>query len=262
MKKIANDFIKGDSTKKLAIISDFTTILGVSVATVVAGPFLSKFADMEFIITDFILAIAFYFVFIYIIFYRAYVFSKSIFNYIKEGQYKKIVRGVSVALFVIWAIIIVFPYLKYYVGNSFNVSYLLPPTAINAIVKKDYITINKTEKLIKVEGKLLLTKNANSTEYVAILYAQNLNNSLFDIVGYQDNYQTTIRKNGEFTILRNQSVYHDYKNYDNFSVVVYRKSDWELFNMINNKFGFPDKLTSLPSNETDQANASVFKLKT
>ena len=259
MKKIVNDFIDGDSTKKLAIISDFATILGVSVATFVAGPFLSKFANQEFIITDFILSIAFYFICIYISVDILYTFIKLTFTKIHEKKYEVIMVNIPFALFVIWIVIVIFPYMKYYTGNSFNVSYLLSPTATSAIIKKEYIKMEQKDDIAKITGKLIFAKNTNSNDYVAIIYAHNKTNGLFEIIkyrGYSNDYQTIIRNSGEFTI-----PIKLYDNYNDFSVIVYRKSDWSLLTAFSTKYGFPNQITYLPNNEIDELQAFVLKIK-
>jgi len=259
VKKIINDFIDGDSTKKLAIISDFATILGVSVATFVAGPFLSKFANKEFIVTDFIISIAFYFICLYMSVNILYSFIKSIITKMSEKKYKEIAVNIPFALFVIWIAIIIFPYMKYYAGNSFNVSYLLSPTATNAIIEKDYLKMEQQNDNAKITGKLIFAKNINSKNYVAIIYAHNKDNGVFEIIkyrGYSNDYQTIIRNNGEFTI-----PIKLYDNYNDFSVVIYRKSDWNLLTALSDKYGFPNQITYLPNNDIDELQAYVLKIK-
>ncbi|WP_221620880.1 hypothetical protein, partial [Aeromonas caviae] len=80
MKEIFNDFVNGNATTKLSIISNISTILGVSVATFVAGPFLSKFAEMEFIVSDFIIAITFYFIYLWLAASTIYFSTKELVN--------------------------------------------------------------------------------------------------------------------------------------------------------------------------------------
>lgn len=255
MKKNLHDFIDGDSTKKLAIISDFSTILGVSIATFVAGPFLSKFNNQEFIISDFILAIAFYFVYLYIVLSIFYSYVKSFFQELKEKKYTNLILSVPMILFITWLIIILFPFAKSFIGNTFNVSYLLPPTAKNAIIKIKDIQIYDNQ----IKGQFIFKNTINALDYVALLYAKNNKNNKFEIIKHgssSDDYKTIIRQNGEFVIPI--KLYEDYTQY---YLAVYRSSDWELITALTARYGFPNNLSYFPNSDTDKLEAFVVKIK-
>ena len=258
MKKLFNEFVSGDSVKKLAIIADFTTILGISVATLVAGPFLSKFTNIEFIVTDFLLSIIFYFLCFLFVLDFLYTFIQTTHKNIKEKNNKEVMGGSVLALFVLWIAIVSFPYVKYFVGNTFNVSYLLSQTAMAAVT--DVIDIKSIQKgdITRVSGVVKLNKNTNAKDYVALMYRQN-GNGLYEIVKFigTGDYASEISKNGSFSI----PLKKPYDSTNDSYIIIYRKSDWSLTQGIGVDPGYPNKLTHLPHNETDNVGAFVTPLK-
>lgn len=92
----------GSSTQKLSIISNFSTVLGVSVATFVAGPFLSKFADIEFVASDFIMAILFYFALIWGYGYFVYELLMRAVSNVKSKNHIKLIKSGFFLLFFCW----------------------------------------------------------------------------------------------------------------------------------------------------------------
>lgn len=100
MKAIIKEFIEGDSIKKLAIISNVSTILGVSIATFVAGPFLSKFSGIDFILADFIIAILFYFMFAWVTLWVIYELVLRLINSYSIKNYRNTVVLLSFGLLV------------------------------------------------------------------------------------------------------------------------------------------------------------------
>jgi hypothetical protein len=114
MKDIFHDFKNGSSREKLSILSDFSTILGVSVATFVAGPFLSKFANIEFVLSDFIISVLFYFICLYIAGGTFYEYAQSSYENHKNKKYGEITGNSILFLLFVWLCTVGFPYAKYY----------------------------------------------------------------------------------------------------------------------------------------------------
>ncbi|TOM21910.1 hypothetical protein CGH81_24290 [Vibrio parahaemolyticus] len=112
MIQIFKDFVDGSSTQKLSIISNFSTVLGVSVATFVAGPFLSKFADIEFVASDFIMAILFYFALIWGYGYFVYELLMRAVSNVKSKNHIKLIKSGFFLLFFCWLGVVAFPYAK------------------------------------------------------------------------------------------------------------------------------------------------------
>ncbi|WP_411684661.1 hypothetical protein [Aeromonas caviae] len=174
MKEIFNDFVNGNATTKLSIISNISTILGVSVATFVAGPFLSKFAEMEFIVSDFIIAITFYFIYLWLAASTIYFSTKELVNSARNRNTSDIITKTIQLLLIAWAAIVIFPHAKYYTGNIFNASYLLPPPAKKAISGLSKIKVDENNSNITVQGKVRTsiprTKNENFSHLISMGY--------------------------------------------------------------------------------------------
>lgn len=261
MKRIFFDFVEGDSTKKLSIISDFSTILGVSVATFVAGPFLSEFTEKKFIVSDFIISIAFYFIFISFVAEMLYSYATSLYKYIKENKFDKATGSTLLALFVAWVLVTSFPYAKYYFGNAFNVSYLLPVEAEKAIKVTPLIEIEKHNEVLSIAGKITVVKGANPSDYVVIGYSRN-SDGLYEIIEFgglfENDYLSTVSNSGKFVIpLKLKGKEH----LDHIYLVVYRKSDWSFLSLTQRQFGYPSVLTQLPNEEIEKIGGFTWKVK-
>ncbi len=259
MKEIITDLIEGDSRKRLSIISDVSTILGVSVATFVAGPFLSEFANIEFILSDFIISILFYFICIYLVASVGFSFIKEAITKSKEKRYHDLASSTILALFISWVAIVCFPYAKYYFGNAFNVSYLLSLPAEKAIISVNNVSVAKEDELLKISVKLNFNVHSKPSDYVAILYAQN-KNGIYEIVqytkGFNSEYEVTISNLGEITIpvkLSDIAIGNPY-------LLIYRNSDWSLLSGIGTHKGYPDDLTQIPMRETEDLGAYSSKI--
>ncbi|OCH57231.1 hypothetical protein A6D98_19675 [Aliivibrio fischeri] len=253
MKEIITDFVKGSSTEKLAIVSNFSTILGVSVATFVAGPFLSKFADMEFIVSDFIIAILFYFICFWMAADFVYSIIVSIGKDVKEKKTTNAIGNILLMLFLSWLAIVIFPYAKYYSGNIFNNSYLLPPSAQKSIVDiTDFQNIEK-DNLLTLKGEVQFKQGINGTDYELVLYSKS-QSGFYRIKELSNNDNSfKLSASGKFTIPYNIGV----NNVVDPILVVYRNSDWSVFSD-----GFPQGMSQLPSFETDKVQAFIYIPKT
>lgn len=260
MRKIITDFIEGDTTKKLSIASDFATILGVSVATFVAGPFLSKFAEVAFIPSDFILAIAFYFLCVILAFGGTYDLIQYLYTNTKDKKYLNVATKLFFSLLMLWAVIVVFPYVKHFVGNTFNVSYLLPEPAIRAVKFVSEIQIEDLKSSKRVSGSIEFSVGANPSDYVAISYYEDVNGLFF--VGrfgptYNADYEGEINSKGDFKFP--VVIPEDAKEI--FYILIYRKSDWSLLKMFGGGPAYPHEVTQLPDTEIDKLGAYIAKVK-
>ncbi|MCK5110360.1 MAG: hypothetical protein KAQ94_02480 [Arcobacteraceae bacterium] len=259
MRTYFKNFKDGDLTKKLSMISDISTILGVSVATFVIGPLLDKYTNFEFIISDFIISITFYFICIVIV--GTSIYSIIYDNEEKEEKKSSLLSKIIQFLLLVSLISISFPYVKYITGNVFNVSYLLSAPANKAVLGISKLNIKQKKESIEITGTLNLNKEINSNDYIALIYTKNNDNQLFSSVAYGKKYlkeyEVEISKNGYFNI----PIFMQYNKQEHVYLVVYRKSDWSLISSIDKNNGYPDNLTSLPHSLTDQLEAFIFDLK-
>lgn len=255
MKRIFDEFMSGGPQTKLSIISDISTILGVSVATFVAGPFMSEFTGIDFDITDFLLSITFYFMCLYAAFSIMYANVKSSIKYVQEKQANYAVFNTLFLFFLVACSFVVFPHIKYYSGNLFNVSYLLPKPAAQAIISADEVTTTLEQEKLRVSARLTFNDNFNVKDYVALLYYKN-HRGLFEIKkyggAYSNDYEITINNNGSLTAPFSFSE----NNYPkDMYLVVYRESDWSLVDSLGTKPGYPSDLLQIPSSEIDEVEA-------
>lgn len=258
MKDILNDFVRGNATTKLSIISNLSTILGVSVATFVAGPFLSKFADMEFIVSDFIIAIIFYFIYLWMVASIFYACIKEVISCASDKKTTESIANVLFTLFVIWISIIAFPYAKYYIGNIFNTSYLLPTSAKNAISKISKVNVINNESSFIIQGEVHFNTGVDSTDYELVLYKKYDNGIYKPIEMSNRKVSFRLSKNRMFTMPFDTT----YNKISDPVLVIYRTSDWSLINLISSQQGYPEGMTQLPSMEIDSLEAYTFIPKT
>ncbi|MFU7711551.1 hypothetical protein [Aeromonas veronii] len=258
MKDILNDFVRGNATTKLSIISNISTILGVSVATFVAGPFLSKFADMEFIVSDFIIAIIFYFIYLWMVASILYACIKEIISCVSDKKITGSITNILFTLFVTWISIITFPYAKYYVGDFFNTSYLLPPPAKTAIEKISKVNIINNDSSFIIQGEVHFNTGIDSTDYELVLYKKYDNGIYKPIVMSNRKVSFRLSKNGMFTMPFDTT----YNKIHDPVLVAYRTSDWSLMNLLFSFQGYPEGMTQLPSMEIDSLEAYTFIPKT
>jgi|GEM_PF-2997006 len=250
MKKVFKELLEGDSRKRLSIAADLSTILGVSVATIVAGPFLSEFANIEFILSDFIIAILFYFICVYLFVSALFSILKEALTNIREKKYHELAGLVILSLLFAWLTIVFFPYAKYYFGNAFNVSYLLPLEANKAVNEIDILSFTKNDDLLRISGVVKFHEQSKPEDYLIMLYSQN-KEGLYTIrkfySSFNADYTATISDDGTFaTPLAAEPI-----ALENLYIVIYRKSDWSLLNELSNQKGYPDDLTKVPAREID-----------
>ncbi len=257
MKEIFNDFVNGNATTKLSIISNISTILGVSVATFVAGPFLSKFAEMEFIVSDFIIAITFYFIYLWLAASTIYFSTKELVNSARNRNTSDIITKTIQLLLIAWAAIVIFPHAKYYTGNIFNTSYLLPPPAKKAISGLSKIKVYENNSNITVQGEIIFNEGMNGSDYELVLYKKNDAGvyTPVEMSNREDSFR--LSQNGQFTMPFDTR----YNKINDPALVIYRTADWSLTTYMTSQQGYPEGMTQLPSSEMDALNAYVFFLK-
>ena len=253
MRDIFNNFVNGSSTEKLAIISNFSTILGVSVATFVAGPFLRKFADMPFVISDFIIAILFYFICLWGAMSFIYVAFTDIIRLIRKNKPTLIIYRIIGLFLVSWLALIIFPYAKYYTGNLFNNNYLLSTPAKNAVQDIAY-KITKNGDISILKGQVTFSKGINGSNYTLIVYSRSESGfyKIYRLTNYD--YSFNLSDSGQFTI----PLDTQYQKINEPVIIAYRKSDWSLFEQLSSNNGFPTNMSQLPSSETEKLEAFVY----
>ncbi|CDT44854.1 hypothetical protein [Vibrio coralliirubri] len=258
MKEILNDFVKGSSTEKLSIISNLSTILGVSVATFVAGPFLSEFANKEFIVSDFIIAIIFYFLCIWLVLAVIYSNIKEMYTFLQEKKYSKCVGDGVLLLLVTWFFVVSFPYAKHVVGNAFNVSYLLATPAAKAIKGIENVSIEKNEDILIVSGLVNFESQTFEEGYELLIYSRD-DQATYSPVRFTSNeYTFELGSSGKFVVPINTK----FKTLKNLHLVVVRSSDWSLLDKMGAGSGFPDSMTYLPDSSLEKLKAYIHKVET
>lgn len=251
MKAIIKEFIEGDSIKKLAIISNISTILGVSIATFVAGPFLSKFSGINFVLADFIISILFYFMFVWVTLWVIYDLVRRLIDAYSSKNYPKTVNLLIVGLLVLWGGIVFFPYAKSFVGNAFNSSYMLAPTGQEAIVDSHIQNVQRERNYVTSKGKVSFKKNVDSSNYMAAIYLL-LSNGRYERLRGLSEFNLA----GEYLI--SETYYSEENKGQDAYLVVYRKTDWSLFHF--NDSGYPEILNMVPNPDLDQTQAWYKKL--
>ncbi|EMC0408388.1 hypothetical protein H8F06_18205 [Vibrio fluvialis] len=246
----------GSSTQKLSIISNFSTVLGVSVATFVAGPFLSKFADIEFVASDFIMAILFYFALIWGYGYCVYELLMKAASNVKSKNHIKLIKSGFFLLFSCWLGVVIFPYAKSSFAFVFSNSYLLPMApkeaifAINAkVVKEGDLTV--------INGNIVYEDGAVGTDYRIVVYTKY--DGLYSPLRLATwEYSLQSNENGNFRLPISTSS----QDPDSYVIVVYRYLDRSFESFISADSGYPKRLTQMDSVEVNSISAFVHSLKT
>ncbi|MEZ8297431.1 hypothetical protein AB6D11_26980 [Vibrio splendidus] len=257
MKDILSDFVKGTSTEKLSILSNVSTILGVSVATFVAGPFLSKFTEHQFVVSDFIIAIVFYFLALWFLCSVMYDFFLSFYKNVKNKKIEASVMDVVQCLFILWLSVVAFPYVKYYTGNIFNVSYLLPMKA-KVVINDVNNEVIDNGQFITIRGKANLIDVANGSDYEVVLYLKNKAGIYKGESFNNGDYTFQLSKDGRYTLpvsISKEALFDS-------RLVFYRGSDWSALNTSGGDFGFPNSIMQFPDSEMENLGAFVHKIKT
>jgi hypothetical protein len=237
---------------------NISTIIGVSVATFVAGPFLSKFADKEFIISDFIISVIFYFLCVWLLLAVIYSTLKEMFQFAKNKKHAKSAGDGLLLLFVIWIAVVSFPYAKYFVGNAFNVSYLLAQPALKAIKDIGDVKQEKTDDILTISGKVFLGESVKGSDYELLVYSKS-GNGIYDPVRLTSNEYVFELSNSGFFVL---PINTKYNSLSDVHLVVFRSSDWSVIDGSGMGSGFPDSMTFIPNKSIEDLSAFVYRVGT
>ncbi|EPM4288784.1 hypothetical protein B7489_18505 [Vibrio alginolyticus] len=259
MKQIISDFVNGSSTEKLSIISNLSTILGVSVATFVAGPFLSQFANKEFVVSDFIIAIVFYFLFIWLSLFVVYSTVKEMYTFFKDGAYGKFLGDGVLLLLVFWVFVVSFPYIKYAVGNAFNVSYLLAPPAFQTVKGISNVEVRDKDNVMIVSGVIEAEKGTVFSDYEVLLYAKD-DQATYKITRLTNReYTSEVSSKGNFVL----PVSASQNELEDIYLVVVRTSDWSFIESIGiGSSGYPTGMTYIPDSSLEKLKAYIYRIET
>ncbi|WP_421866590.1 hypothetical protein [Marinobacter adhaerens] len=256
MKELFEDFRDGSVTQKLNILANLSTILGVSVATFVAGPFLSRFAEIDFIVTDFIIAIIFYFVYLLLSLSLLYSMFTGIHKMYVEKNYGEVLSNSVLALFLIWFVVFAFPYAKYYTGNLFQNSYLLPLPAQDAVKELNDFSIYVGEDFVTIKGSLVFDDGVDPENYVVVAYHKASSGIYHAVMLADREHAFELGRNGKFTMPTNAG----YRDFSDVFLIVYRNSDWSIFDAIGiSGPGFPNGLTQIPNKDVDELGAFIYR---
>lgn len=258
MLEIIKSFVNGTSTEKLAIISNISTILGVSVATIVAGPFLQQFADQEFIVSDFIIAIIFYFLYISITMSIIYNLSLKAYKSYQEKKFNFLFSNITLSLITAWIAIAFFTTTKYHFGNIFDSEYLLSKPASHAISRVSVLEISNDGKKAYIKGKIEFKTNITSSDFEILLYTKSGSGLYQSVKTNGDDYISKSNMDGSFTLIASP-LYGE--TLQDMYIVIYRKSDWSFIETFGyGKTGYPNNTTQVPDSSIEHLKAFTYKL--
>jgi len=258
--KVINEFIESSSLKKLSTISDVATILGVSVATFVAGPFLSEVTGLGFDASEFLWAIIFYFLagcwVIYLVIETAKVVkvfltkrSNSETESSKSNE-DKILNLFGLIVMVALSVTFYSPIKNIY-GDISNNRYLLPPAPSKAVNEVLNIEQEIVGKKVRLHGIVDFKEGFIPEQYVVTLYELDEESAEYNLYNrYSSERYTAINSKGEFAMAV------DAKSVDKFKyIVIYRELDtsWKGPD-------FPTEISQIPSIEIEELGAFIYKL--
>jgi hypothetical protein len=259
MKKLFDEFINSSPLQKLAILANVSTILGVSIATFVAGPFLSSIMGREFDLADFIISILFIFVFFMIAALIIINAAKMIIGDVKSKNYPILIRTIVIHGLILWFIVVIFPYAKLFIGNLFNVSFMLPEPAKSAVasVKINPSALRYQEPdMYAIAGTIYLKPNSKLYDYEIVLYKKLEGLPNYEINYASNQYKVSIKSNGEFQIPMINIKRLDHMN--ELYIVVFRKCDSSFAS--SSGIYHPNKLSEMPDARLDKLNPFIQKV--
>lgn len=250
-----NKLLESPHVKWLSILSDIFTILGVSVATVMASSFFENFTLFGFNGTDFFWAVTFWFVYIALILILSIKLFKNVVASFKDSKVNLLIN-LTLILFSISLISTLTPHLSSFFGVLVNSRYMqeLPAKIVTQGV--DNVTIQKVDDAYTLSGKVKFQESIDPTKYVITIYSKsNYSNQYF----YQEinkyDVSASMNSSGNFVLprveLKTNGLIDSY-------LVIYRKSDSEYRALGNS---LPNYLNQIPSPEIEEIGGFVFKLK-
>lgn len=238
--------------KLISIISDFATIIGVSIGTLVAGPLLGQLTGMGFNLSDFLWAVFFYFLFISVFAIAFTGLAKHAFECFKRKNYKVGILSISGNLLLVALVITSFPNISSAFGSVSGSRYLLPPkpTLVNATFES--VTLEKHGSMHFIKGNVAFDELAEPKDYTVALYTMNKDTGEYDYNYFGLNkVNALLNSNGDFTMPKvkleaGEAAY----------LAVYLIAD-KSSGMGSE---FPNKLTQIPSRSMDEFGVITYDL--
>ena len=252
MKQIVNEFGEANFYKKLAIVADLATILGVSIATFVAGQFLSEVTGLGFSASEFAVAVFFYFIFFIIFVGILSVFWSAIQEIISKN-YGNATGYFFLAFFFLAMYSSFVPGIKNFAGDIFGNRYMLPKPAQLVVSSLLAEKMENSEGGYLIKGKVSFKKDVEISDYVIALYGADSKTGVYVLHAFNNSQMFEINGNGDFNI---PSVAKDFRLDDSY-VVVFR----ELDSKRGAGSDFPNYLTVIPNIELGEAGAFVQAFK-
>jgi len=243
-----------------SVIADLMTVLGISVATIVAGPFLSGIRGIRFDPLDFILLVLFYFIFICLYAYSLYRFTKTLITNIADKMYIDCLLNI-IAILIFAAVAFYFTPIAYSsFGSASNNSYIIPKSASDAVQHITHIVPYNSYKNgdVSLKCRLVFSEDCKKSDYVAVVYTRMDGIREYSIHTPVVDYEFDIDADGFFTIPAVSSKNLDDQN--ELFVAIFRKVDWRLRRTFLFQKGYPDHLLTFPTEDVKELRPYVFKI--
>ncbi|MBE0359146.1 hypothetical protein [Pseudoalteromonas aliena] len=254
MKNVIKEFEEASPLSKLATFADIATILGVSVATFVAGPFLSEVTGVGFSGPEFIVAILVYSIFVMILVGIFLVLWNGIKLYRLNSETSTGDGIVYTFTFLILIAIYasVMSPLKGFIGDITNNRYLLPLSAARAVNNIENITIEKIGEKYAIKGTVSFNKDINPLNYISAFYMLDQKEGLYILHSVKNSESFEINSNGGFVIPGIDSQ----EQLKEGRLVIFREKDSQF-----GVYDFPNNLSIVPNNELSQIEVYSFPIK-
>ncbi|EGQ8540908.1 hypothetical protein OMR72_003397 [Vibrio parahaemolyticus] len=243
---------KATPLKIISIISDFATILGVSVGTLVAGPLLGELTGKGFDLSDFLWAVFFYFLFISLFALALTRLIKQSIHSIKNKLYPSGILSLAGTLLFVALAINLFPNMTNLFGNVSGSRYLLPPKPSLVNAKLNTVKFENEGEMLFLKGNISFDETADPNDYTVALYLMNKETGEYEYSYFgQDKTYALLNSDGDFTMPKVPP-----RSKENAYIAVYLLAD--------KKGGigreFPNKLTQIPAKSMDQLGAKAFRV--
>lgn len=250
MKKILNEFNQAGALEKLGVIANLATIFGVSVATFVAGPFLSEITGVGFDASEFVVALLFYFTFFLLFVGVLFIFWFSLKGLFYKN-YGKATGYILLALLSSSIYLNLVPWLSEGLGDLTDNRYMMPEPANMVVVDFSNISIEAGENRFSVNGKVDFRSNALISDYGVALYGFNERSNAYTLHDFKYDELFEINDDGVFKIPSQEGDF----NFSDSYIVVFRRADQE-----GAQDKLPNYLTLIPNIELSQIGAYIHKL--
>ena len=257
------EFAKSTPLQKVSTIADFATILGISVTTFVAGPYLSRFFGLGFDLAEFLWALLFYSFFTVIL---LWMFSDLVTEVnkklnpeselinedkknTKEGWQPSLLTSIFITVLFATLTFSFLPTAKDFFGDITSNRYLLPFNAEKAIENINQISIknNESSKTSHLQGAVEFKENMDFDDYTAVMYQLDNTRGVYKIYNYEyDRNNVPLNESGMFSF-----PIKDTNNLSDTYIVVYRKLDSNRLSGDD----YPNNITLIPSSEMEKIGA-------